>query len=64
MSTVRVLAGSRTQGKDRQMASSYRIYGAEMSPSSVKARSYFRYKNIPHRWIVLDGTGWLTGLRG
>jgi glutathione S-transferase len=30
----------------------YRIYGAEMSPYSVKVRSYFRYKRIPHRWIV------------
>jgi glutathione S-transferase len=30
----------------------YRIYGAEMSPYSVKVRSYFRYKGIPHRWIV------------
>jgi glutathione S-transferase len=30
----------------------YRIYGAEMSPYSVKVRSYFRYKEIPHRWIV------------
>src|SRR5262249_38031360 len=30
----------------------YRIYGAEMSPYSVKVRSYFRYKSIPHRWIV------------
>jgi glutathione S-transferase len=30
----------------------YRIYGAEMSPYSVKVRSYLRYKRIPHRWIV------------
>jgi len=30
----------------------YRIYGAEVSPYSVKVRSYFRYKGIPHRWIV------------
>src|SRR6266542_2541855 len=30
----------------------YRIYGAEMSPYSVKVRSYFRYKGIPHGWIV------------
>ena len=29
----------------------YRIYGSEMSPYSVKVRSYFRYKKIPHRWI-------------
>ncbi len=34
------------------MASVYRIYGSEMSPYSVKVRSYFRYKAIPHRWIV------------
>jgi len=34
------------------MANTYRIYGAEMSPYSVKVRSYFRYKGIPHRWIV------------
>lgn len=34
------------------MASLYRIYGAEMSPYSVKVRSYFRYKRLPHRWIV------------
>lgn len=30
----------------------YRIYGVELSPYSVKVRSYFRYKGIPHRWIV------------
>ena len=34
------------------MATDYRIYGAQMSPYSVKVRSYFRYKGIPHRWIV------------
>ena len=34
------------------MADSYRIIGAEMSPYSVKVRSYFRYKEIPHRWIL------------
>ncbi len=34
------------------MADVYRIYGSEMSPYSVKVRSYFRYKGIPHRWIV------------
>ena len=31
---------------------SHRIYGAEVSPYSVKVRSYFRYKGIPHEWIV------------
>ena len=34
------------------MADGYRIIGAEMSPYSVKIRSYFRYKAIPHRWIL------------
>jgi glutathione S-transferase len=29
----------------------YRIFGAEVSPYSVKVRSYFRYKRIPHQWI-------------
>lgn len=30
----------------------YRIYGAEPSPYSVKVRSYFRFKQIPHQWII------------
>src|ERR1700677_667596 len=34
------------------MADTYRIFGAEMSPYSVKTRSYFRYKAIPHQWIL------------
>jgi glutathione S-transferase len=34
------------------MADVYRIFGAEMSPYSVKVRSYFRYKTIPHQWIL------------
>jgi glutathione S-transferase len=34
------------------MSDVHRIYGAELSPYSVKIRSYFRYKRIPHRWIV------------
>jgi glutathione S-transferase len=29
----------------------YRIYGNEMSPFSVKVRSYFRYKGVPHEWV-------------
>ncbi len=33
------------------MTTPYRIFGAEMSPYSVKVRSYFRYKALPHRWI-------------
>lgn len=34
------------------MTAPYRIFGAEMSPYSVKVRSYFRYKGLPHRWII------------
>ena len=34
------------------MADLYRIFGAEMSPYSVKVRCYFRYKAIPHQWIL------------
>jgi glutathione S-transferase len=34
------------------MADGYRIIGAEMSPYSVKVRSYFRYKAIPHQWVL------------
>jgi hypothetical protein len=33
------------------MSHVYRIFGAELSPYSVKVRSYFRYKAIPHQWI-------------
>jgi glutathione S-transferase len=29
----------------------YRIFGSELSPYSVKVRSFFRYKNIEHDWI-------------
>jgi len=34
------------------MKEQYRIFGVELSPYSVKVRSYFRYKNIPHEWIA------------
>ncbi len=34
------------------MSDVYRIFGAEFSPYSVKTRSYLRYKQIPHEWIV------------
>jgi glutathione S-transferase len=34
------------------MTGIYRIFGSEMSPYSVKVRSYFRYKQIPHEWIA------------
>src|ERR1700751_5759891 len=32
----------------------YRIFGAEMSPYSVKVRSYLRYKAVPHQWILCN----------
>jgi len=38
------------------MAGTYRIFGVELSPYSVKARSYFRYKNIPHEWIIRNAS--------
>jgi glutathione S-transferase len=34
------------------VSSSYRVFGLELSPYSVKVRSYFRYKDIPHEWVV------------
>ncbi len=34
------------------MAGSYRIFGSELSPYSVKVRSYFRYKGLTHEWIL------------
>lgn len=34
----------------------YRIFGSELSPYSIKVRSYFRYKRIPHEWVVRDST--------
>jgi len=34
------------------MPESYRIYGNELSPYSMKVRSYLRFKQIPHEWIV------------
>lgn len=37
------------------MLDRYRIFGSELSPYSVKVRSYFRYKKIPHEWIVRNG---------
>jgi len=36
------------------MTAMYRIFGLEASPYSVKVRSYFRYKRIPHQWVVRD----------
>ena len=34
------------------LADQYKIFGSEMSPYSLKVRSYFRYKDIPHQWLL------------
>lgn len=34
------------------MADRYRIFGSELSPYSVKVRSWFRYKRVPHEWVI------------
>ena len=34
------------------MSKQYKIFGAELSPYSVKVRSYFRYKGISHKWLI------------
>jgi glutathione S-transferase len=33
------------------MPAIHRIFGSELSPYSVKVRSWFRYKGIPHEWL-------------
>jgi glutathione S-transferase len=42
--------------KEFYMSRAYRIFGSELSPYSVKVRSYFRYKGIPHEWVVRNST--------
>lgn len=34
------------------MTGTYKLFGSEMSPYSIKVRSFFRYKNVPHEWIA------------
>ncbi len=36
------------------MSKPFRVYGSELSPYSVKVRSCFRYKEIPHRFLARD----------
>ena len=38
------------------MGDAYRVFGSELSPYSVKVRSYVRYKGIPHEWVVRNAT--------
>ncbi len=33
------------------MNAPFRLYGAELSPYSVKVRSYLRFKGIPFEWL-------------
>ncbi len=47
-----MMADNDRKGRKYVSEGVYRIYGSEMSPYSVKVRSYFRYKGIPHRWIA------------
>ena len=39
------------QALDLTMSDTYRLFGSELSPYSVKVRSYFRYKGLPHEWL-------------
>src|SRR5262249_11096077 len=34
------------------MTPMYRLFGMELSPYSIKVRSYLRYKGVPHEWII------------
>jgi glutathione S-transferase len=34
------------------MTNTYQLFGSELSPYSVKVRSYLRYKNVDHEWVV------------
>ena len=34
------------------MPKTYKIFGMELSPYSVKVRSYFRYKRVDFEWII------------
>lgn len=38
--------------QSRMSGDQYRLFGVEMSPYSVKVRSYMRYKQIDHEWVV------------
>lgn len=35
--------------------SALRLFGSELSPYSVKVRSYLRHREIPHRWLARGG---------
>ena len=48
-----IVAGIYRLGEAEALAvSGYRIFGSELSPYSVKVRSYFRYKGLAHEWLL------------
>ncbi|MBS0526023.1 MAG: glutathione S-transferase family protein [Proteobacteria bacterium] len=58
---LRVLLVHRPLGRGRPLrlgeaealaVSVHRIFGSELSPYSVKVRSYFRYKGLAHEWLL------------
>ncbi len=42
----------RAHGEPTSGSRVFRIFGSELSPYSIKVRSYFRYKGIPHEWVL------------
>src|SRR5262249_23639183 len=38
--------------RDQPMNAPFRLYGADLSPYSVKVRSYLSYKNLPFEWLA------------
>jgi glutathione S-transferase len=36
---------------NREVSTMLRVFGSELSPYSVKVRSYLRYKVLPHEWV-------------
>ena len=38
------------------MSAKIRLFGVEVSPYSLKVRSYFRYKKIRHEWVPRNST--------
>ncbi len=42
------------------MAQTFRIFGSELSPYSVKVRSYFRFKDLPFEWLIRNPSNQAT----
>lgn len=38
------------------MSAPFRVFGSELSPYSVKVRSYLRFKKLPNEWIVRNAS--------